>query len=257
MTSSPVGAPRIWIIVLSPVVVPCTIDPVAASSAPRSRRSRGGERAQPGQHAHRLVGGGRRRLLEQHRPVGAEQDQVGERAPDVDSDASVADPPPAPRRVASGPLRRGRRLVDRQRQLLERAAQHHAVALPGRVERHVLVPHVVEHRGGVAVQRVAPAAAAAEVEHEPVAGLHAHPGHRRGHHHLPVGAREDALVGRARLAARYARVDVVAVHHVLVHQGRGADLLHEVRAAPASPLARPTRVGEVMRPAAGAGTAPR
>ena len=36
MTSSPVGAPDIWIIVLSPVVVPCTIDVVAASSAAAS-----------------------------------------------------------------------------------------------------------------------------------------------------------------------------------------------------------------------------
>src|SRR5919198_6370708 len=62
-----------------------------------------------------------------------------------------------------GAPRRRRHLVHRQVERLDRACEHDAVVLVRTRHRHVLVEHVLEHTGGRAVERVAPAPAAAVV----------------------------------------------------------------------------------------------
>src|SRR5262249_40778333 len=77
------------------------------------------------------------------------------------------------------------------------------------------------------------------------------PRDRRVHAHHRLGGAADlevADVGGAGRAPGDAGLGVALVHHVLVDVRRGADLLHEVGAAPAAPLAGPTRVGDEVPP---------
>ena len=97
----------------------------------------------------------RRRLVEHDLAVGRDADQVGERAPDVDPD-------PVAHRLSGAIAARSARscsvavVVDRERQVFERAGEHDAVVAARAFDRHVLVEHVVEHGLRVAVERDRP-----------------------------------------------------------------------------------------------------
>ena len=97
---SPARAPFIWIIVLSPVVVPCTIVTVLARRSASDSPSPVREEVEPREHAVGLVGRRRRRLLEADRPVAVREHEVGEGAADVDADAVPG--VSHPRRASSG-----------------------------------------------------------------------------------------------------------------------------------------------------------
>src|SRR5262249_39497344 len=62
-----------------------------------------------------------------------------------------------------------------QREVFERTGEHDAVVTLGSGYGHVLVEHVVEHSLGIAVERVAPTAAAAVVVVEQLTSVHRHP----------------------------------------------------------------------------------
>src|SRR2546421_12965488 len=66
-------------------------------------------------------------------------------------------------------------LVDLEGEVLERAAQHHAVVALGALEAHVLVEHVVEHGLRLTVEWAAPTAATAVVVHDPLRRPDRHP----------------------------------------------------------------------------------
>ena len=112
VTSSPVGAPFISIIVLSAVVVPCT---TMSSSRAEARRAstpkRSASCAEPVHHAGRLVVERGRRLVEHDLAVGRDADEVGERAADVDPDPVAHRQPRSALRAARSArsVRRSRR----------------------------------------------------------------------------------------------------------------------------------------------------
>ena len=93
---SPVTAPFIWIIVLSAVVVPCTMRSVAprergevAALAARARRF------EVVHHALALVLRRGRGLVEVDRAIRADQDEIGEGPADVDADPVASRSPSA------------------------------------------------------------------------------------------------------------------------------------------------------------------
>ena len=181
VTSRPVGAPFISIIVLSAVVVPCTRMSSSRAEVGEREAEAVGELREPVHDAGRLVVERGRRLVEHDLAVGRHADEVGERPADVDPDP-VAHRSALTRR-GRGPRRPARArsvasLVDREREVVERAGEHDAVVALGALDAHVLVEHVVEHRLRVAVERVAPAATAAVVVHDPLAGRRSAPSRR-------------------------------------------------------------------------------
>ena len=87
VTSRPVFAPFISIIVLSAVVVPCTRMSSCGAELAERETEAVGELPEPVHHAARLVVERARRLVEHDLAGGRDADEVGERAPDVDPDA--------------------------------------------------------------------------------------------------------------------------------------------------------------------------
>src|SRR5262245_10106970 len=97
--------------------------------------------------------------------------------------------------------------------LLPRGVQHDAVVPEGRLDRHLAVPHVVEHPRLVAVERVPVAGAAGEPDVERVAGTQGE--HLFARHRLPpaVGALDHRLAPGRRQATEQApgpRVEALA-----------------------------------------------
>src|SRR3954468_8814538 len=168
VTSRPVGAPSISIIVLSAVVVPCTTMSRSEQSWSSERPLRSATSAMafitPVDWSSSVVGV----LSSWTRPSGGTQM------------TSVNWPPTSTpmRSPTSGPLGRaplrpelfGRVGVDGERQLFQRAGEHDAVLAGRGLDADVLVEHVVQHRLRVAVERASPAAASAVVVHDPLAG---------------------------------------------------------------------------------------
>ena len=130
VTSRPVGAPFISIIVLSAVVVPWTTMSISAQSSASGRSNRSASCCEAVHDPDGLVVGRRRRLVEHDLAVRRHADEVGERAPDVHSRPGSPSSAPALRPTSGGGL-----LVDREREVLERAGQHDAVVALGAARR--------------------------------------------------------------------------------------------------------------------------
>src|SRR5271169_4193995 len=170
VTSSPVGAPLISIIVLSAVVVPCT----RISSSPQSWLSGIPKRSAswvspfitPLDWSSAVVGV----LSRTTSPSGVMQ----RRSVNVPPTSTPSRYPIARGGGGSGAHRRAAGLgggrVDGEREVLERAGQHDAVLARRALDADVLVQHVVEHGLRVAVEGITPAAPAAVVVHDPLTG---------------------------------------------------------------------------------------
>src|SRR3954471_3347315 len=152
-----------------------------------------------------------------------------------------------PSRSALRAQRVGGGRIDRQGQVRERTREHHAVVTRRTLDAHVLVEHVVEHGLRVAVEGIAPAAASAVVVHDPLAGRDRHPVGGVLDHELVVGAvPDDHAVRLARLTAADARHRVLHADDVRVDLGVDAYFLLVVRAAEAAPLSGAAGVGAVV-----------
>ena len=169
--------------------------------------------AEAGHDRARIVVDRGRDLLGVQRAVGAQYDDIGEGAADIDADPNAAHElrpaaaygtaharPSARSRPARGavrgPERAGRRLIDGPGCAVDR----NPVRLPGELLRDQLVADVREHPFRVALQRVAPAAAAGQLVPEHVASPDGQGDLARQRLRLALRI-EDVDRGRPRLAA--------------------------------------------------------
>ena len=99
----------------------------------------------------------------------------------------------------------------------------------------------------VAVEGIAPTAAAAVVEHDALARLHRHPvGGVRDFVRVVAAVAQDHLVGRAVVAAADARHRVLHADDVRVHLGVDADFLLVVRCRRCRAIGPAPRVGAIV-----------
>ena len=144
-----------------------------------------------------------------------------------------------------GPQRLGGIFVDSEIHPGEGAGHDDAVITTGTFNGDVLIPHILEHPGRVALERVAPTASPAEVIDELVAGRQQVPLNRRGHHDLAFRAGAHGADIRAAVEAPGdSRVDVALVDDILVDVGRCPHFLDEVAAAAAAEFPGPPRIGD-------------